>query len=168
MLSPPNPLVWLLCSWSDWISSLYRQGQSRERRKTRGTILGTKIDKSFPLQNYDNTKAPTSKVSQHYPKSHLSVSSLHFCAIETSRKLSTVESSWTYPGGPITIEHQWQTQNCTQSTPTLLTYIFSTSILSSCQKKISSVISWMLSIIIHHCVTESPNTRLTQGISRTS
>ena len=40
--------------------------------------------KSYPPPKADNTKVPIAKVSQHYHKSHLSVSSLHSRATETS------------------------------------------------------------------------------------
>ena len=161
-------MVCLLCACSDLISSLHRQGQARERRKTRGTSVGIAIANSSPPPKAANTKVPTAKGSQHYPKSHLSVSSLHSRATETSRKVSTVESAWPYPAVPTTTEHQWQFQNATQSTPTLPTSILITSTLPSCQKKISSVLSWMLSRTLQHWVPVSPNTMFTQESSRTS
>ena len=81
---PPPPLVCLLCAWSDLISSLHRKGQAIERRKARYTSVGIKISKSSPPTNSSNTKVPIAKGSQHYPKCHLSVSSIHSRATETS------------------------------------------------------------------------------------
>ena len=46
--------------------------------------MGIAIAKSSPPPKAANTKVPISKGSQHYPKSHLSVSSLHPRATETS------------------------------------------------------------------------------------
>ena len=142
---PPPPLVWRLCACSDLISSLHRQGQARDRRKKRVTSLAIAIAKSSPPPKAVNTKVTTAKGSQHYPKSHLSVSSLHSRATETSRKVSTVEDACSYLAGPTTIEQQWKAQNATQSTPTL-----PTSILPSYQTTISSVLSWMLSRTLQH------------------
>ena len=83
-LPPPPPLVCLLCACSDLISSLHRQGKFRERINTRGTSVVIVIAKSFPPPKADNTKVPTGKGIQHYPKIHLSVSSLHSRYTETS------------------------------------------------------------------------------------
>ena len=137
-------LVLLLCAWSYLISSLHRQGLARERRKKIGKNLGIEISNSSPLQKAANTKVPTSKGSQHYPKSHLSVSFLQYHTTETSRKVSTVESVCPYPDEPTTTEQKWKYQNDTHSTPTLPTSILITSILPSCQTNISSVLSWIL------------------------
>ena len=135
----------VVCMLRFIISSLHRQGQSIERRKTRGKSVGITIAKSSPPPKAVNTKVPTTKGSQHYPKIHLSVSSLHSRATETSRKVSTVKSACPYLDGPTSTEQQWQAQNSTQSTPTL-----PTSILPSCQTTISSVLSWMLSRTLQH------------------
>ena len=98
MLSLSPLLVCLLYACSDLISSLHRQGQARERRKTRGISVGIEISKSYPTPKAANTQQPKAantipkSTCQHYPKIHLSVSSLHSCSTETPRKVSTVEA----------------------------------------------------------------------------
>ena len=84
MLSLHLPLVCLLCACSDLISSQHRQGKDRERINTRGTSVGIAIAKIPPTPKAANTKVPIAKGSQHYSKSHLSVSSLHPRSTETS------------------------------------------------------------------------------------
>ena len=123
-ITPSSPLVWLLCACSDLISSFHRQGQSRERINTRGASVGIEIADSSQPPKAANTKAPTAKEGQHYPKSHLSVSSLHSRATEISINVSTVESAFPYPSGPTATEQQCHAQNATQSTPTLPTSTF--------------------------------------------
>ena len=85
LYAPPTPpVVRLLCAYSDLTSSLHRQEKARERKKTRGISIGIAIAKSSPPPKSANNKLPTAKVSQHYPKSHLSVLSLHYRATGTS------------------------------------------------------------------------------------
>ena len=66
--------MWLLCAWSDLISSLYRQGKAIERRNTRGIIVGISIAKSYPPPKAANTQQP--KAANTIPKatclSHIS------------------------------------------------------------------------------------------------
>ena len=81
--------------------------------------MGITIANSSPPPKAANTKVPTSKGIQHYTKIHLSVSSLHSRATETSGKVSTAEAACPYLAGHTTTEQQWQDQNATQSTPTL-------------------------------------------------
>ena len=138
------------CACSYLILSLHRQGQSREMRKKRGTSLGIEISNSSPPKKDANTKVPTSKSSQHYPKIHLSVSFLYSHATETSRKVSKVEASLPYQTGPTTTEQQCQAQNATHSNTTLPTSILITFILPSCQTKTFFVLSWMLSRTLKH------------------
>ena len=168
MLSLHPPLVCLLCACSDLISSQHRQGQDRDRRNTRGKNVGIAIPKSSPPPKASNSKVPTSKGSQKYPKTHLTVSSLHSCATETPREVSTVESAFHYPDVPTTPEQQWQAQNSIHSTPIPPTSILINSILLSCQTNISSVLSCILSRNFHHLVPMPPNSTFTQEISRTS
>ena len=147
MLSPP-PLMCLLCACSDLILSFHRQGQARERRKTRGTSVGIEISKSPSPPKAALTQQP--KAANTIPTStcqyHISTS-----APETSRKVSKMEAACPYPdgtttteqkrqaqtpqsdpptfqppyllAGPTTTEQQRQAQNATQSTPTLTTSI---------------------------------------------
>ena len=113
--------------------------------------MGIAIANSSSPPNAANTKVPTAKVRQHYPKSHISVSSFHSRATKTSRKVATVEATCPYLDVPTTIEQKWQGQNSTQSKPNLPNSLLIASILPSCQTKISSVLSWMFSRTLHHC-----------------
>ena len=140
MISLHPPLVCLLSACSDLISSLQRQGQARQRRNTRDTSVEIAISKSSPPPKSTNNKVPTAKGGQHYPKIHLSASSLHSCNPETSRKFSNVEAACPNLALTTSIEQQWQFQNATQSTLILLTSIIITSVLPLFQKQISSVI----------------------------
>ena len=94
MLSLYPPLVCLLCTCSDLISSLHRQGQARERRKTRGLNVEISIAKSSPPPKAANTQQP--KAANITPTStcqyHLSTP-----APETSGKVSTVKASCPQP-----------------------------------------------------------------------
>ena len=139
--------------------------QDIDRIKERVKSVGISIANSSPPPNSANTKVPTVKGSQPYPKIHLSVSSLHSHDRETSRKVYTVESACLYLAGTTTTKHQYQAQKYTRYTPTIPTSILITPILSSCQKKISSVLLWILSIIINHWVPEPPNKNFTQESS---
>ena len=118
-LSPP-PLVCLVCACSDLISSLHRQGQARDRIKTRGLSIGIAIAKSSPppkAVNTQQTKAANTIQKSTFPYH------LYTPAPETSRKVSTVEAAYPYPTGPTTTEQQWQAQNATQLSPTFPTSV---------------------------------------------
>ena len=109
-----------MCTCSDLISSLHRQGKARDRRKTRGLSVVIAIAKISPPPKAVNTQQ--SKAANTTPKStcpsHLSTP-----ASETSRKVSTVEADYPYPTGPTTTEQQWQAQKSTKLPPAIPTSI---------------------------------------------
>ena len=84
----------LLSECSDLISSLHRQGQARDRKKTSGLSVGIAITKSSPSPKDANIQHP--KAANTIPEStcpfHLSTP-----APETSRKVSTVEDACPQP-----------------------------------------------------------------------
>ena len=98
------------------IINAYTRAIQREEKYKRYYCGNRNIQELPTAKGYQH---PIAKGRQHYPKSHLSVSSLHSRSTETSRKVSTAEAACPYPDETNTIEHQWQDQKATQSTPTL-------------------------------------------------
>ena len=193
MLSPPPPLMCLLCACSDLISSLHRQGKAIDRIKTRVISVGIAIAKISPQPKGSNTqprKAANTiqksawnlisplliqKHPERSPQWNLPAPICMDLPPQTISGRPKTPHSYYPPlqspylsSGPSTTGHQWQAQNSTQSTHTLPTSILISSILPSCPTKISSVLSWMLSITLQHWGPVPTDTRFTQESSKTS
>ena len=122
------------------------------------------IDKGKPeigerqevCQEFPNAKGcqhPTAKVSQHYTRIHLSVSSLHSRSRNLQKDLHSGSCLPQTPTPPTSVfiysilpSKGLHNGSCLTRTPTLPNSIFIYSILPSCLEKIISfVLSWMFS-----------------------